>query len=118
MKRELEIGQQQELRLEQALAAQQRETVSLRRELTQAREQLQQTHPELYQLCVLRQRLHDWYEIDTTPQLAQVSLQTWIEDATALGLTHLDKFCQTLTNWQVEIVNFFRIASPVVLSKV
>ena len=81
-------------------------------------EQLQQTHPELYQLWVLRQRLHDWYEIDTTPQLAQVSLQTWIEDATALGLTHLDKFCQTLTNWQVEIVNFFRIASPVVLSKV
>ena len=81
-------------------------------------EQLQQTHPELYQLWVLRQRLHDWYEIDTTPQLAQVSLQTWIEDATALGLTQLDKFCQTLTNWQVEIVNFFRIASPVVLSKV
>ena len=59
-------------------------------------EQLQQTHPELYQLWVLRQRLHDWYEIDTTPQLAQVSLQTWIEDATALGLTQLDKFCADL----------------------
>ena len=80
-------------------------------------EHLQQTHPELYQLWTLRQRLHDWYETDTTPELARISLQTWIEDATALGLTHLDKFCQTLINWQGEIVNFFRIASPAVLSK-
>jgi transposase len=79
--------------------------------------QLHQTHPVLYQVWHLRQRLHDWYETDTTPELAQVDLQHWITDATALGLTHLDKFCQTLTNWQPEIVNFFCIASPVALSR-
>jgi transposase len=79
--------------------------------------QLQQTQPVLYQVWHLRQRLHDWYETDTTPELAQPDLQNWIADATALGLTHLDKFCQTLTNWQPEIVNFFRTASPVALSR-
>jgi transposase len=79
--------------------------------------QLQQTQPVLYQVWHLRQRLHDWYETNTTPELAQPDLQNWIADATALGLTHLDKFCQTLTNWQPEIVNFFRTASPVALSR-
>jgi transposase len=79
--------------------------------------QLQQSQPVLYQVWHLRQRLHDWYETDTTPELAQPDLQNWIADATALGLTHLDKFCQTLTNWQPEIVNFFRTASPVALSR-
>jgi transposase len=79
--------------------------------------QLQRTQPVLYQVWHLRQRLHDWYETNTTPELAQPDLQNWIADATALGLTHLDKFCQTLTNWQPEIVNFFRTASPVALSR-
>ena len=79
--------------------------------------QLQQTQPVLYQVWHLRQRLHDWYETNTTPELAQPDLQNWVADATALGLTHLDKFCQTLTNWQPEIVNFFRTASPVALSR-
>jgi transposase len=79
--------------------------------------QLQHTHPVLYQVWHLRQRLHDWYETDTTPESAQADLQHWIAEATALGLTHLDKFCQTLTNWQPEIVNFFRTASPVALSR-
>ena len=79
--------------------------------------QLQQTQPVLYQVWHLRQLLHDWYETNTTPELAQPDLQNWIADASALGLTHLDKFCQTLTNWQPEIVNFFRTASPVALSR-
>lgn len=68
---------------------------------------LEQSHPQLYQLCALRQQLHDWYEIDTSPACALVSLQRWIAQATALGLSHLDTFCTTLTNWQVEVVNFF-----------
>ncbi|NIO68356.1 MAG: ISL3 family transposase [Anaerolineae bacterium] len=79
--------------------------------------QLEQTQPVLYQVWHLRQRLHDWYETNTTPELAQPDLQHWIADATALGLTHLDNFCQTLTNWQPEIVNFFRTVSPVALSR-
>lgn len=68
---------------------------------------LQQTHPELYQLWDLRQQLHDWYETETTPELAKVSLQPWLKKATTLGLHPLDKFCETLKNWQTEIVNFF-----------
>ncbi len=69
--------------------------------------ELEQSHPKLYQLCKLRQQLHDWYETETTPELARVSLQEWIEEARLLGLSHIDKFCKTLTNWQTEVVNFF-----------
>ena len=68
---------------------------------------LAKSHPHLYRLCELRQQLHDWYEKELTPEQAKVPLQKWIEDAKSLGLSHLDKFCKTLTNWQTEIVNFF-----------
>ena len=68
---------------------------------------LKETHPNLHQLCLLRQELHDWYETDTTPQKADVTLDKWIEKAKALGLTALDNFCKTLTNWKSEILNFF-----------
>jgi transposase len=68
---------------------------------------LKKTHPALYRLCELRQELHDWYETDTTPQKAEVTLDKWIEKAKLLGFTPLNKFCNTLTNWKSEIVNFF-----------
>jgi transposase len=70
-------------------------------------ELLQPNQPQLYQLCKLRQQLHDWYETDTSPELAQLALQSWIKEAVTLGLSHLDKFCATLTHWQNEVVNFF-----------
>lgn len=69
--------------------------------------ELRQTHPQLYELCDLRQRLYEWYETETAPETAQESLAQWIADATALGLSHLDAFCDTLLNWQPEILNFF-----------
>ena len=71
-------------------------------------EALKQTHPKLYQLVTLRQRLHDWYETDTTPELASLSLDEWLNDAAKLGLKALNTFCNTLPNWKTEITNFFQ----------
>ena len=69
--------------------------------------QLAHAQPTLYRLWRLRQDLHDWYETDTTPDQAQLSLAAWMADARQLGLKHLDAFCDTLTAWRTEIVNFF-----------
>jgi len=68
---------------------------------------LKETHPDLHRLCELRQELHDWYETETTPKKAKVALDKWIEKAKSLGLKPLNKFCNTLSNWKSEIVNFF-----------
>ena len=82
-----------------------------KKKLTEAEKQrlkkLNETHPDLYRLYELRQELHDWYETDTTPKKAKVALDQWIEKAKLLGFTPLDKFCNTLSHWQSEIVNFF-----------
>ena len=69
---------------------------------------LAESHPPLFQLWQLRQDLHDWYEVRTTPEAARVTLDHWLEKAKKLGSSHLDSFCNTLTNWQTEIVNFFQ----------
>lgn len=68
---------------------------------------LANSHPELFQLWQLRQELHDWYEVPTTPEKARPTLNHWIERARQLGMTQLDSFCDTLNNWQSEILNFF-----------
>ena len=65
------------------------------------------SHPNLFRLWQLRQDLHDWYEVRTTPDAARLTLHHWIDQARQLGLSQLDSFCDTLTNWQTEIVNFF-----------
>ena len=68
---------------------------------------LADSHPELYQLWQLRQALHDWYETEMTPALARPALNDWITQARRLGLKHLNAFCDMLTTWQDEIINFF-----------
>ena len=68
---------------------------------------LQSTHPDLYQITRLRQRLYEWYETDTTPEIARGNLQTWLNDAAQLENKALDGFCKTLQNWQPEILGFF-----------
>jgi len=68
---------------------------------------LAHTQPVLHRLWQLRQDLYDWYETDTTPDQAQHMLDAWMADARQLGLKHLDAFCDTLTAWRTEIVNFF-----------
>ena len=78
---------------------------------------LQTVHPQLYALTRLRQRLYEWYETDHSLEDATRELNQWLEDAQTLACKPLDVFCQTLRNWQTEIVNFFLIASPAVLLK-
>ena len=68
---------------------------------------LADSHPDLFRLWRLRQELHDWYEVQTTPDQAHLTLAHWIAAARQLGMKHLDSFCDTLIAWQTEIVNFF-----------
>ena len=65
------------------------------------------SHPQLHQVWQLRQNLHDWYNLDTKPEQAKLTLKTWLEDARALNLKALNTFCNTLDNWSTEILNFF-----------
>jgi transposase len=78
---------------------------------------LQETHPELYAVTRLRQRLYEWYEEDYSLAEATQELNQWLADAQELACKPLNAFCQTLQNWQTEIVNFFLIASPAGLLK-
>lgn len=66
------------------------------------------SHPKLYQLWQFRQDLHDWYNVDTTPELAKKTLLSWLKKARALNLKSLNTFCNTLENWSTEILNFFQ----------
>jgi len=68
---------------------------------------LQKSHPDLYQITRLRQRLYEWYEMDTTPEIAKGNLETWLNDAAQLETKALEGFCKTLKNWQPEILSFF-----------
>ncbi|MGB0387619.1 MAG: ISL3 family transposase [Ardenticatenaceae bacterium] len=44
-------------------------------------EQLKETHPKLYQLWLMREKLYKWYQTDTTPEVAKESLSEWIKEA-------------------------------------
>lgn len=65
------------------------------------------SHPKLHALWLLRQQLHDWYEIQTIPEFARISLFGWRQQAHQLGMDALDNFCNTLILWECEVVNFF-----------
>ena len=78
---------------------------------------LQASPPQLYALTRLRQRLYEWYETDYSIEEAPKELNKWLEDAKALACKPLNVFCQTLQNWQTEVVNFFLTASPAALLK-
>ncbi len=70
-------------------------------------EELKLSHPSLYKLTRLRQRLYEWYETETTSKEAEKSLDKWLVDAKKLSISSLDTFCKTLRNWKSEILNFF-----------
>lgn len=76
---------------------------------------LKDSHPQLYAITRLRQRLYEWYEAKLSRQEAIEHLTKWLEDAAKLENEALDTFCQTLQNWQSEIVNFFLTVSPAAL---
>ena len=75
---------------------------------TERLEALALNHPTLYQLWQLRQDLHDWYNVHTTPELAKETLLVWLKEARSLNLKALNTFCNTLDNWLTEILNFFQ----------
>jgi transposase len=41
------------------------------------------------------------------PQAGRKRLQRWMEQVAALGITALDRFCKTLSNWMDKIANYF-----------
>lgn len=70
-------------------------------------QQLASSHPQLYQLCQLRQQFHEWYEVHTIPEFARITLFRLCEQARQLGLKALNSFCHTIIAWEDEVVNFF-----------
>ena len=70
-------------------------------------DELKECHPQLYQLTRLRQQLYQWYEADYLVEEATKELNRWLEEAETIASKSLQVFCQTLRNWQPEIVNFF-----------
>lgn len=78
-------------------------------EQRQELEQLKERFPRLRQLVEQRESLRAIFE-DKTIQDAPTGekrLREWMEQAKALGLKALDKFCKTLNNWLGRIANYF-----------
>lgn len=76
-----------------------------RREL----EQLQQQFPTLAALSRQREALRQVFE-DRTIQSAEqgmARLRAWCQEALALGLAGLARFCKTLEHWMDKIANYF-----------
>jgi transposase len=78
-------------------------------EQRQQLEGLKGRFPRLKQLVEQRESLRAIFEDRSIKDAADGAsrLQEWVEQATALGLKALDKFCRTLTNWLGKIANYF-----------
>jgi transposase len=70
---------------------------------------LKERFPRLRQLVEQRESLRAIFEDKGIPDAAAgaARLRAWLEQAQALGLKALDKFCRTLTNWLDKIANYF-----------
>jgi transposase len=66
--------------------------------------------PCLGQLADQREALRAIFEDKSiaSPSAGRKRLQAWLEQAQGLGLTALNKFCKTLSNWLDKIANYFR----------
>jgi transposase len=66
--------------------------------------------PSLGQLADQREALRAIFEDRSisSPRQGRKRLQAWLEQAQGLGLTALNSFCKTLSNWLDEIANYFR----------
>lgn len=69
-----------------------------------------QEFPSLGQLADQREALRAIFEDRSiaSPSEGRKRLQGWLKQAQGLGLTVLDKFCQTLSHWLDKIANYFR----------
>jgi transposase len=69
--------------------------------------------PELAALWEQREQLRAIFEDRTiqAPERGRERLENWMAGVRKLGLSALDKFCKTLTNWMGKIANYFRSRS-------
>ncbi len=74
---------------------------------------LREEFPRLGQLWEQRERLRAIFEDDAigTPAEGRKRLEQWMSDVGKLGLSALEKFCKTLSNWMDRIVNYFHSRS-------
>ena len=65
--------------------------------------------PPLAQLADQREALRQIFDDSTltTPEAGAAQLSQWNVAARALGLTAINKFCDTLERWQEKIANYF-----------
>jgi transposase len=70
---------------------------------------LKRRFPRLGQLADQREALRAIFDDRriATPSEGRQRLRAWMAQVQALGLTALDRFCQTLTNWLEPIANYF-----------
>jgi len=75
--------------------------------------QLRQEFPRLGQLWELRERLRAIFDNVSiqTAERGRERLEGWMADVRKMGITALDKFCKTLTNWMDKITNYFQSRS-------
>lgn len=71
--------------------------------------QLQQQFPTLAALSRQRESLRQVFEDRTiqTPEQGAARLRAWCQEALALGLAGLGRFCKTLEHWMDKIANYF-----------
>jgi transposase len=86
---------------------------NLREEDRKALAQLRQEFPRLGQLWELRERLRAIFDNVSiqTAERGRERLEGWMADVRKMGVTALDKFCKTLTNWMDKITNYFQSRS-------
>jgi transposase len=81
-------------------------TEEQRQQLTRLKERF----PELGALADKRESLRALFEDRTiqTPSVARERLQAWLKEVQTLGLTAMNRFAKTLTNWLDKIANYFQ----------
>jgi len=82
---------------------------NLREEDREAFAQLRREFPALGNLWDQRERLRAIFEdrTITTAEQGRERLEGWMAEVRRLGLSGLEKFCKTLTNWMGKIANYF-----------
>jgi transposase len=83
---------------------------NLTREQQQQLRVFKKAFPSLGQLADQREALRAIFEDRSiaSPTEGRKRLQSWLEQAQGLGLTALNRFCKTLSNWLDKIANYFR----------
>lgn len=86
---------------------------NLREEDREPFARLRQEFPALGALWDQRERLRAIFEDRTinTAERGRERLEEWMVEVRKLGLSALEKFCKTLTNWMGRIANYFRTRS-------